>query len=125
MRAEAPGPNQIIRLSDLNERMIQDFVQGNMGDFFIVECTEGTYLPLQLNVSGEFLNLLPETSSPIYIKVMKTCYIRSDSEMNFLFSADLQNWKNFSEFFKGALNASVLPGNEGPVAQLHFDLNQR
>jgi len=125
LRAETPEPNQIIRLSDLNERVVQDFVQGNLGDFFVVECTEGAYLPLKLNLSGEFLSLIAESSSPIYIKVMKTCYIRSDGQMNFLFSTDLKNWKNFSEFFKGELNASVLPTDQGPIAQLHFDLNQR
>ena len=116
--------DQIVRLSDLNDRVIQDFSQGNMGDF-VVECPAGARLPFKLTLKGEFLGLESTQSAPLYLKVLKTCYVRCEEKEKFLFSTDLQTWKDFSEFFTGSLNVSVHAENGGPIAGLQFELNQR
>ena len=116
--------NQIICLSDLNDRVIQDFSQGNIGDF-VVECPAGASLPFKLTLKGEFLGLESAAAAPLYLNVLKTCYVRCEEKENFLFSTDLQTWKGFSEFFTGSLNVSVEAENGGPVAGLKFELNQR
>ena len=116
--------NQIIRLSNLSDRVIQDFSQGHMGDL-VVECLAGTNLPFKLTLKGEFLGLDTDSSTPLYLKVLKTCYVRCEEKEHFLFSSDLQTWKEFSEFFTGELKVSVEAENGGPVAGLQFELNQR
>jgi hypothetical protein len=116
--------NQIICLSDLNDKVIQDFSQGNMGDF-VVECPAGTSLPFKLTLKGEFLELGSTQSPQLYLNVLKTCYVRCEEKGNFLFSTDLQTWEDFSEFFTGSLNVSVQAEKGGPVANLQFELYQK
>ena len=114
--------DQIIRLSDLNDGMIQDFSQGNMGNF-VVECPVGASLPFKFRLKGEFLGL--ESTRLLHLNVLKTCYVRCQGKENFLFSTDLQTWKDFSEFFTGSLNVSVEVENGETVAGLQLELNQR
>lgn len=116
--------NQIIQLSDLNDRMIKDFSQGDMNDF-VVECRAGTSLPFKLILKGEFLGLEANSIAPLQLNVLKTCYVRCEGKENFLFSTDLRDWKGFSEFFTGSLNVSVEAEDGGPIAGLQFELNQR
>lgn len=116
--------NQIICLSDLNDKVIQDFSQGNMGDL-VIECPAGASLPFKLKVEGEFLGLGSAPLTPLNLNVLKTCYIRCEEKENFLFSTDLKTWKAFSEFFTGSLNVSVEAENGKPMAGLQFELNQR
>lgn len=114
---------QVISLLDVNEGLIQDFSQGKMGES-ILECPEGACLPLKLILKGEFLGL-ESAEPPLYLKVLKTCYIRCEGQENLLFSTDLQTWKEFSEFFTGGLKVSVDRENGGPVAGIQLELNQR
>lgn len=116
--------NQIISLSDLNDRVIQDFSNGKMSDL-IVECSEGINLPFKVTLKGQFLALESASIAPLYLKVLKTCYVRCDGRENFLFSTDLHIWKGFSEFFTGELKVSIETENGGPVAGLQLELNQR
>lgn len=120
----SPSQNSIIQLSDLNDRVIQDFSQGNLGDF-VVECPAGTSLPFKLTLKGEFLGLESNSIAPLQLNVLKTCYVRCEEKENFLFSTDLQTWKGFPEFFTGNLKISVETENGSPVAGLQFELNQR
>jgi len=116
--------NKIISLSELNDRVIQDFSNGKISDV-IVECPEGTSLPFKLTLKGQFLALESTSIAPFYLKVLKTCYVRCEGKENFLFSTDLQTWKGFSEFFTGELKVSVDTEDGGPVAGLELELNQR
>lgn len=115
--------DQIALLSDLTERIVQDFSAGEMKDL-VVECSEGTELPFKITCKGQFLSLETEQSSPLFLKIMKTCYIRCDGKDNFLFSTDLQTWKHFSEFFSGELKVSVEVENGMLNAGLQLELNQ-
>jgi len=116
--------NQVINLSDLSDRIIQDFSNGKMSDV-IVECSEGVSLPFKITLKGQFLSLESAAISPLYLKVLKTCYVRCEGRENFLFSTDLHTWKGFPEFFTGEVRASVEMENGGPIAGLQLELNQR
>lgn len=118
----AEPKTQILRLSDLNNTLIQDFSQGNRSDC-ILECAAGLSLPFKLTLKGEFLGL--EAAPPLSLNILKTCYIRCEEKENFLFSTDLQTWKTFSEFFTGQLRLSVETENSQLVAGLQFELHQR
>ncbi len=124
LKATEWSQNQIIGLSELNDRVIQDFSNGKISDV-IVECPEGTSLPFKLILKGQFLTLESTSIAPLYLKVLKTCYVRCEGKENFLFSTDLQTWKGFSEFFMGELKVSVETENGGPIASLQLELNQR
>ena len=116
--------DRIISLLAFDEGMVEDFLQGKMSDY-AVECPTGACLPLKMIVKGEFLALDSADIAPLYLKILKTCYIRYEGKDNFLFSTDLQKWKGFSEFFTGELKASVNSQNGGPIAGLELELNQR
>jgi hypothetical protein len=115
--------NQVICVSDLSEQSIQDFSQGHMSDVVVV-CPEGSRLPFKLTLKGEFL-WLESALEPMQLNILKTCYVRCEGKENFLFSTDLQTWKDFSEFFTGEVRVSVERENGGPVAGLQLELNQR
>ena len=123
-KAVETAQNQMISLTDLNDRVIEDFSNGSMNDM-IIECTQGANLPFKVILKGEFLALESSAVSPLYLKILKTCYIRCEDKGNFLFSTDLQSWKGFSEFFTGELNVSVENENNGLVVGLQLELNKR
>lgn len=124
LMATPPSHNQVIRLSDLNDRVIQAFSQGDMEDF-ILECSAGASLPFKITLKGEYLGLESDSIAPLCLNVLKTCYVRCEKKENFLFSTDLQTWKEFSEFFTGNLTVSVETEHGNPVAGLQLELNQR
>ncbi len=115
---------KILRLSDFDERMMNDFFEGKMS-YFILECPEGVSLPFKLDLKGEFFVLESALTAQPSLKFMKTCYVRCEGKENFLFSADLKTWKGFSEFFTGAITVSLGQENEEPVAGLQIELNQK
>lgn len=115
---------QMIRLSEVSDRVMQDFSEGRRTDV-VVECLAGTNLPFRLAVEGEFLGLDANLTEPLYLKVLKTCYVRCEERGHFLFSADLQDWREFSEFFTGEFKVSLEVEDGGPVASLQFELRQR
>lgn len=119
------GPQyQLIRLSDLNDQVLQDFSQGNRSDL-IIACEEGSALPFKLSLKGQFLALESMPQSPLYLKVLKTCFIRCEEQENFLFSTDLQAWRAFSEFFTGELGLSVQVDTGETEVVLRLELDER
>ncbi len=124
LKATELSQNQMISLCDLDDRVIQEFSDGKMREL-IIECTEGTRLPFSLSLRGDFLALEHEAVPSLYLKLLKTCYVRCDGKENFLFSTDLQTWEGFSEFFTGELRLSVGTENGEPEASLQLELNQR
>jgi hypothetical protein len=120
----AEPSSQIIKIEKLNQQEIESFSEGKLGDR-ILECSQGAYLPLKMTLRGEFLALESEHAAPLYLKILKTCYIRCEEKENFLFSTDLQHWKRFSEFFTGRVGVSVNADNDGVIAELEIELDQR
>ena len=99
--------------------------EGNLSDA-ILECPQGACLPLNMSLKGEFLSLESAHGAPLYLRVLKSCYVRCEERENFLFSTDLQKWEGFSEFFTGNLKVAVHEEHNGmPVAELELELNQR
>lgn len=116
--------DRVISLSELNRETVEDFWQGKIGNI-VLECPEGTCLPVKMAVKGEFLALESPVAPSLYLKVLKTCYIRCVEREHFVFSEDLQNWKEPSEFFTGRFSVSVGVQDGQPMAELELELNQR
>ena len=114
--------NKIISISELDDGFMEHFSKGEINDV-IVECLQGTSIPLQVIVKGQFLSLESTSGSSLYFKVLKTCYVRCEKKNNFLFSSDLQTWKGFSDFFTGELKVSVEVENGEPILGLQLELD--
>ncbi len=114
--------NQVITLSELTKEMVEDFFAGKTSRF-ILECPQGAVLPFSLSLQGEFLSLSSD-ELPRTVKVLKTCYIKCVDE-TFFFSADLQIWKDFHEFFTGMMGVSLNVNERTPTVGLNIELNQR
>lgn len=107
------------------EEVDQLFSQGKLLNNVILECTEGSLLPLKISIKGDLLSLDSEDKNPMTLKILKTFYIRCDEKEQFFFSTDLQEWKEFSEFSTGMLNALLKSENGVPTASLDLQLNHR
>ncbi|MBM3207667.1 MAG: hypothetical protein FJZ57_03565 [Chlamydiae bacterium] len=116
--------NKIISMSELNNRLMESFCNGEIKDV-IVECLQGTSIPLKVIVKGQFLALESTSGSSFYFKVLKTCYVRCEEKENYLFSSDLQTWKSFSDFFTGELKVSVEVEKGEPIVGLQLELDPR
>jgi len=116
------GENQIVVLSDLSASTIEDLFSKKNPNF-VLECTRGSFLPFTLKVSGEFLSLETEASYQT-IEVLKTCYVKREKD-TFFFSSDLENWKNFPEFFTGNLDVSLKNEGGTPTLGINLELNKR
>ena len=117
-----PKP-EVVSLLDLKQEMIESFMHGKLSNI-IVACPAGTILPLKLAVQGEFLALESKEEVPAYVKILKTCLVKSAGEA-FLVSLDGKNWKDFSEFFTGKLGAQFQNSEQGAFVGLSCELNQR
>lgn len=114
---------QVIKLTDINQELLQEYFLGKMEDV-VLEFPEGVKLPLNLSVWGEFLSVESDESTLHTVSVLKTCYIRCMGD-NFLFSTDLETWKEFSEFFKGQLSFWIDLNADQPKVGLSVELNQK
>jgi hypothetical protein len=103
----------IIRITDVTEDMIGAFLSGEVHNA-IVELPENTYIPFKYFLRGNLINLVPEERAPIYIKIMRTFYLKVD-EQDFLLSTDLQNWKPLFEAISGDVSLSIETSNGHPT----------
>jgi len=93
----------VIELSDCTSFIVEDFFAGK-SPHTVLECKEGTLFPLNLCITGDCLAL--QGVSPQTVKILQTCFIRHVNN-TFLFSTDLENWKDFHSFFAGSIGVSL------------------
>ena len=96
---------EIINLKNTDRSTLERFFSGQYPNI-VLECVEGDNFPIQLCLSGNFLNLVVLEQPKYVLKMMKPCFIRFDGD-NFLFSVDLSDWKEFKDFFSGKLSFSI------------------
>lgn len=114
-------PEQVVRLTDITKESIEEFFQGNASQI-ILECIEGESLPFALSIKGEFLSLEVPEGTTLNMKFLKTCFIKSIGN-HFLFSTDLQSWKEPQEFFTGVIGISLNIYDDQPGIGLNVELN--
>ena len=131
------GPS-LLMAKDRSEKSTdqEEFNMMSLGDFakaieagmpidkmrhIILECAQGTELPLKMTIRGDVLTLEPNLFT---LKLLKTFYIKS-GKGPLLFSSDMKDWKEFSEFFLGKAAASLDFQNQLAQVNLELELNQR
>lgn len=120
------GQEKIISLPEIKESVLDDFLEGNLKGC-ILECPAGLRIPLDFFIQGDILALDVEENPSLYVKILKTCYIRYEQETDFLFSTNLKEWNTSTQFFKGQINVSLGYQDEevGPAALLEIEMNER
>jgi len=82
----------------------------------ILECPKGAELPLKMTILGDTLSLEPNFFT---LKLLKPIYLKS-GKGPLMFSSDLKEWQEFSEFFVGKAAAAL--DFQSQVAQVNFEL---
>jgi hypothetical protein len=113
---------RIVGLLDLSEDEYNDFANGKSKDL-IVHCPGSTILPFNFTISGEFLEFVSDGYN--MIKILKDCYVRVLENEEVLYSIDLKEWKNFSEFFTGRASFYARPENGILTTGFELDLRER
>lgn len=118
---ETNAPYLVINLTTLTPENLKDFL-AETNTPFILECSEGSMIPINIYIKGDFLD--QESASTLNLKIRKTCYIKN-FQSSLLFSLDKANWRDFQEFFTGSLGVFLNPTPECAELGLSFELNQR
>ncbi|MCB1134708.1 MAG: hypothetical protein KDK78_00445 [Chlamydiia bacterium] len=111
-----------ISLTDMSDEMFAEFLSGTCSDV-ILECKEGTVLPIQFDFKGDFI-AIQQGDAPASVVVLKSCYVKC-AEGDFFFSTDLDEWKDFEAFFTGRLGFSMKVENSLPSLACDLDLYRR
>ncbi len=111
----------VININKINEAMLHAFMSGDIRNI-IVELNEGTLLPFRTNLKGDLINIVPEERDPIYFQVMQTFYLKEESE-SLLFSTDLQEWRNFTDFVDGNIDLTIEPTPTGPMLRTDLSMD--
>ncbi len=117
--AYLPGeqPTQILLLSEVTDPIWDDFWHGRLGDA-VIECPEGSELPLIFKFKSNLFSLVEE---PLKLKVDRTFYLRYLGA-DFLFSLDAVDWWSFSQFFRGKINADFDIIDNEPEVSIELEL---
>jgi len=113
----------VISLPDVGQEMLDALVKGNAPGT-IIELPQGTTLPMNIFVKGDFITSSLVEGMPYQITIEKTVFVKLEKD-NFFFSTDLEEWKPMESFFSGSFGVS-LDIVEG-IQQLSFfgELNER
>lgn len=118
---ETNTPYPVINLTTLTPENLKDFL-AETSTPFIVECPEGSMIPINIYIKGDFLD--QESAPTLNLKIRKTCYIKN-FQSSLLFSLDKANWRDFQEFFTGSLGVFLSHTSECAEWGLSLELNQR
>ncbi|MFI5343019.1 MAG: hypothetical protein ACHQUC_02235 [Chlamydiales bacterium] len=114
---------RVIKLTDLSQELLQDYFSGKCEDI-VLECSEGTSLPLNLTMRGDFVLMEGGEQTLQTIRILNTCYIKCSGE-EFLFSVDLETWKEFFDFFTGSFGIEIHLQENGVQIGCNVELNQK
>lgn len=117
------GGKSVVSLVDMDDKSLEKLFSGYSEDL-ILECPEGIELPFRFNLGGDFLSVESAEESVQTVKVLKTFYVKSFGG-ELLFSANLVEWQEFGDFFKGSVGASVGHYDGRQNIGLSIELNQR
>ena len=86
-------------------------------DIIIIECPEGTQLPIGLDIFGDIMELVDDgQEDPITIRLLKTMYIKINRvENSFMVSSDMEHWQPAYRFCVGSLGLSFGLSHDGKM----------
>ena len=118
----ADTENQPVTFADLTQDRVENFFAGKE-DGLVIHCPEGTILPLDISLGGEFLS--SSEDNPLgTVRLLKSCFVKCVDEV-FFFSTDGETWKGFSDFFTGSVAVSISTTEEAPLVGITLELDER
>ncbi|MBN9376836.1 MAG: hypothetical protein J0H93_00520 [Chlamydiales bacterium] len=118
---ETSDANLLINLTTLTPENLKDFL-AERNTPFILECPEGSIIPINIYIKGDFLD--QESTTTLNLKIRKTCYIKH-FHSTLIFSLDKINWRDFQEFFTGSIGVLLNHTRDCAELGLSLELNQR
>lgn len=113
----------IVPITEMTQQMAEEFFNGKLTSV-VVKCSKGCSLPFRMNLTSEFLEF-DSGEAAQSITVLRDCYIKNDG-VAFLFSGDLNSWKNFENFFTGSFGIALsYDGGSQKEAIFNVELHQR
>ena len=93
---ETSDANLLINLTTLTPENLKDFL-AERNTPFILECPEGSIIPINIYIKGDFLD--QESTTTLNLKIRKTCYIKHSIRLLYLAWTKLigEIFKNFSQ----------------------------
>lgn len=104
-----------VRLSEITPEWQELFAT----DELVIECEEGTEVPLQANISGGLLDITGLENAKV--KINRPFFIKMSKEA-LLFSLDEKEWQSFTEFIHGTLSFGIAEPQEKVAFFLKADL---
>jgi hypothetical protein len=115
---------RVVNIFDITESELNRCVQGECSEL-AVEFSEGSILPLDMFLGGNFITFAAEEElHGLQIEVKQTFYIRC-MEDDFIFSLNLEEWKPFFEFATGSISVALGTREGGPFVRLGADAGTR
>lgn len=109
----------IVPLTSTSEDGVLDLLEG-AGKDAILECVEGSYLPLRLFIRGDILQV--EEGAPlVMLRVQQTFYIKVEEE-SFFFSKDAVDWLPLLDFVTGFASLGLGTEDGHSVAEAGVEL---
>lgn len=117
------NPASVLHIEDINQETLQTFLQGKLTDF-VLECPEGTKLPLYFSLKGDIMASEEQETTPLFITFSRTFYIRCEKDQ-WLFSVDGNEWKGLLDFFTGTISFGLDACQGFPKASFGVEANVR
>ncbi len=114
---------QIVSLNDVTEELIEQFKKGQIQSL-IIECTEDTKLPLDLQLTGTVVSLTGTESSQLTLRILKTFYLKFEED-SLSASSDLKTWRDITEFLTGNIHALFQSESSNPKVILGAEVHER
>jgi hypothetical protein len=78
----------------------------------VLALPEGTKLPLNVVINGDFLAI--NSSTPLIIEIKQPVYVKRENDV-ILFSQNFVDWVEFDKFFTGSVEAIATPDESGNI----------
>ncbi len=114
---------QVITLNEVSQTAVEQMMSGDYPNI-ILECAEGTVLPITFAFKSDFLSLETSSQAPLSLRILKSCYMKNDHGV-FMFSDEGVHWKDFFDYFTGSFGLYLLAENQVPFINIDAELYRR
>lgn len=120
-----PKGTPVVQIEQITQDMMIQFAKKELPSI-IFEFSQGTSIPLNLFMKGNFVSLDVNDSSLIHATFLKKFYVYfSKDQDSFLFSLDKVQWKKPLEFLTGEFSVGLDAQNGSPLMTLGAEINIR
>ncbi len=102
---------EIVNLNDADNDMITNIMLGKLPNV-VLEVSEGSRLPLNIFLKGDFIELVSASATDVIIQVNQNLYMKNDNGQ-VQFSTKSSDWKSLCQFVTGMTSVSLTREQSG------------